>query len=70
MPIRRLQGYTALDQRAIDPSLRLFIATGDPRHPERELAFAEALGLVEHESNRVPGIYTWWTPPEEARVRD
>lgn len=66
----RLQGYAALEQRAIDPSLRLFAPTGDPKCPERELALAEAMGLVERRSTAVAGIFAWVVAPPEPKVRD
>lgn len=66
--VLRIQGYTAISQRAIDPALRLFISTGNPKEPERELALAEA--MVERRPDDIRGVYCWWTPPAEPSVRD
>lgn len=68
--IHRLTGYAALEQRAINPSLRLFIATGNPKQPERELALSEAMGMVERHDLGVYGVWTWYVPPEPPCVRD
>ena len=67
--ILRVTGYTALEQRAINPSLRLFAPTGDPKCPERELALAEAMGMVERRDLGVYGIWTWLIY-DEPKVRD